>query len=175
MVRRLIIPIHIVTKLRQKDLMTLHAAKHIIANLRVLRGVLVRSTEDTDACVALTRAIAERLREILPDGEFSLESDDRAIHIVGIGPCRGNSYNTMPWLLWSGSESALVRLERIFETYSRDIQRFLTNSRKRPWPVEGAAPHIDIGPETIDVWWGGFKKMEAAVRLRPFDRKELGI
>lgn len=155
--------------------MTLRAVEQIIANWRTLRGVLERSAEDTDAGITLTRAIAERLREILPDGEFSLESDDRVIHIIGIGPCRGNSYNIMPWLLWNGPEPALVRLEQIFETYGRDIQRFLTNSRKRPWPVEGAAPHIDIGTETIDVWWGGLKKVEAVVRLRPFDRKELGI
>jgi hypothetical protein len=123
----------------------------------------------------LTHAIAERFREILPDGEFDLESDNEIIHITGIGPCRGNSYNTAPWLLWNIPGTPLVRLERIFETYGLDIQRFLTKSRRSPWPIEGAEPHINIGPETIDVWWGGSDKTEAAVRLRPLDRKELGV
>lgn len=155
--------------------MTLHIGKRIVASWRTMGDVFARTAESGDGGTALTHAIAERLREILPEDEFNLESDDRVIHITGIGPCRGNSYNTMPWLLWNLPGPPLARLERIFETYSRDVQRFLTKSRKRPWPVEGAEPHIDICLETVDVWWGGSNKAEAAVRLRQFNRKELGI
>lgn len=149
--------------------------KQGIANIRLLREAVSPSPERAATGSRLTYAIADRLREILPTGDFDLSTDGRIIRIRGLGVCRGNSCSLAPGLLWNLPKPTGERLELIFETYGRDIQRFLTKSLRCPWPEEGAGLHIDISSEIIEVWWGGPDKIDAAVRLRPIERRELGV
>jgi hypothetical protein len=123
----------------------------------------------------LTAMIAERIIEVLPPQEFRLRLAHPIISIDGIGALRGNGYSTAPAVLWYLPLSASRRLKLIFESQTRDLQRFLSNVRGAPWPGQGALPHVDVTSRAIHAWWGGSTEADAVISLRTISRDELGI
>lgn len=123
----------------------------------------------------LTAVIADRIAEVLPEQEFCLKLAHPIISVNGIGSRYGNGYSTAPAMLWYLPLPAAHRLKMIFETQTRDLQRFLSNVRREPWPARGAQPHVEVTLSAIHAWWGGAAEADAVLRLRPVSREELGI
>lgn len=149
------------------------ALNRIFADLRLLKTALSPSPERSSEGTILTYAIAERLQEILPAGEFELKTNGKTINIKGIGPCRGSSYSTAPWLLYNMPTPVPDRLALIFRTQSQGVQRFISRARHAPWPAPGAEAHTRITAEAVAVWWGGPDEADAVIRWRPFLLDEL--
>jgi hypothetical protein len=123
----------------------------------------------------LTALIAERIAEVLPPQEFRLKLAQPIISIDGVGDRYGNGYSTAPAVCWYLPLPVSQRLKMIFESQTRDLQRFLSNVSGTPWPKQGARSHVAITPDTICAWWGGPTEADAVVRLRPITRNELGV
>lgn len=123
----------------------------------------------------LTAVIAGRIAAVLPPGEFELKVTDTLISIDGVGSRQGNGYSTAPALMWYLPFPASHRLKLIFEAQARDLQRFLSQVRRSPWPSEGARQHVDVTPRAIHVWWGGSCEADAVTSMRVILREELGL
>jgi len=123
----------------------------------------------------LTSAIGERLAEVLPDGEFRLNIDHTLISIDGLGARCGSGYSATPALFWYLPLTASRRLEVMFQSQTRELQRFLSTVRGAPWPGPGACPQVHVTSDEIRAWWGGASEADAIVRLRPIVRSELGL
>lgn len=141
----------------------------------LLRKLKSPSPERVSEAKRLTELIAERIGEVLPPEEFRLKLSQPIVSIDGIGDRYGSGYSTAPALFWYLPLSATRRLKMIFESQTRDLQRFLSNVRGVPWPERGARPHVEITPDSICAWWGGPTEADAVVRLRPIFRGELGF
>lgn len=124
---------------------------------------------------ALVVAMAERIEEILPKGEFEVTTDGKVVNIIGIGEFRGKSNLLMPAFILRAPLSTLERLELTFKSLGERLQGFLTKAHGEPWPAVGAEPHISITDEMIMLWWGGRDEADAVVRLRPIARQDIGI
>jgi len=127
------------------------------------------------AAVALTDSLAERIREILPAGEFEVEARSGIVNIHGIGRYRGCSSASMPLVLLELPGDVTEKLISIFMGEGEVVQEFLTDVRGEPWPTLGAEPHVCVTYDTVQLWWGGPTEGEAVVKLRPISRKELGL
>jgi hypothetical protein len=141
----------------------------------LLRQLKSPSTARVSEAERLTALLAERLAEVLPPREFRLKLTQPIISIDGIGKRYGNGYSTAPAVCWYLPLPVSRRLRMIFESQTRDIQRFLSNVSGAQWPTPGAKPHVDVTPTTICAWWGGPTEADAVVRLRPIARDELGV
>jgi hypothetical protein len=123
----------------------------------------------------ISKAIVDCISDVVPDGEFILTVSGRVIGVVGVGARRGNSFRTHPFLVWLLPVPATRRLSIIFGSLSKDLQRFLSRVTGRPWPVEGATPHVRITDREIRVWWGSVDESEAVVKIEPILRSDIGV
>jgi hypothetical protein len=117
--------------------------------------------------------IAERLVDILPRQEFVIRVEFPVISIDSIGVHEGSGFSTAPAVFWYLPLPVSRRLELIFDSQAKGLQRFLSARSGKRWPTPDAEPHVSIGPSVIDVWWGGSSETDAAIRLRPIKRDEL--
>jgi hypothetical protein len=127
------------------------------------------------AAEALTNSLAERIREILPAGEFEVEACSGIVNIQGIGQYRGSSMASMSVLLLGMPGDISDKLDMIFMSQGEEIQEFLTDLLGEPWPARGAKPHVRVTQDTVQLWWGGPTKDQAVVKLRPILRRDLGL
>jgi hypothetical protein len=121
---------------------------------------------------ALIQAMAERVGEVV-DGDGTVKTDGKLIHITGRNRLYGNSTTFAPHMLLRAlpdDEGLVVAFEKLAET----LQRFLGPCAKGRSSSNGL-PHVVVTDETIRVWWGGATEADALVRLRPFSRRELGV
>ncbi len=127
------------------------------------------------AADALTNSLAERIREILPPGEFDVKACSGIVNIQGVGQYRGSSSASMPMVLLAQPGDLAETLKEIFISEGETVQDFLTAVRGESWPARGAKPYVCVTQDTIQLWWGGPTEDEAVVKLRPVSRKELGL
>jgi hypothetical protein len=124
---------------------------------------------------ALTSLLAERIREILPAGEFEVEARTGILNIRGIGRYAGASTMSTPPLLLALPDEMPEKLEKLFMIEGENIQEFLSRVLGQPWPQPGANLHVYVDQSTVRLWWGGPSENGALVKFRPLSRKELGL
>jgi hypothetical protein len=126
---------------------------------------------------AVTTAVAERFREILPADEFKVEVQDARLQVTAHGFRRGAG-STMSG---PGQVSlhlpmpTSLRLRVFFENEARGLQEFVSKVRRRPWPSDSAQPHVLVTDNEVHVWYGSSDESQAELRWRPFSWSELGL
>jgi hypothetical protein len=132
-------------------------------------------SREPQAAETLTNLLAERIREILPAGEFEVESHAGVLNICGIGCHAGTSVASSPPLLLALPDDIPEKLKKLFMNEGENVQEFLTDVLGEPWPARGAKPHVHVTQDTVQLWWGGPAENEAIVKLRSISREELGL
>ena len=134
----------------------------------------VRMSTDREA---LAMAIAERYREILPPDEFEVDVLGHEMHVKAMGhDAEAGSTITGPgFFVLHVPLPRSMRVHAFFDNEARALQEFVSRFRHQPWPSPGADPHVHLTDTQVRVWYGTPDETQAAVRWRPFDRKQLGI
>ena len=68
-----------------------------------------------------------------------------------------------------------LRLKTLFENEVGSTQDFFSETIGEPWPAPNAPLHVRVTASAVSVWWGQGEEEHAVVRLRAFDRRELGL
>lgn len=118
--------------------------------------------------------MSERIAEVVDPAECEVTTNGTTITFSGVNRRRGDTMVLMPFFILRADLPADQRLTMAFESLAKSAQRFLTPCGGPAWPRLDIQPHVAVSTDTINVWWGGPSEADAAVRLRPLDRSELG-
>jgi hypothetical protein len=126
---------------------------------------------------ALTAAIAERYRDMLPADEFAVEVEGAELHVKALGhdAHAGSTISGPGFFALHVPLPASLRLHAFFDNEARALQEFVSRIRHQPWPSAGADPHVRITNSQVRVWYGTADEAQATLRWRPFDREQLSI
>jgi hypothetical protein len=122
----------------------------------------------------LIHCLCERTSIILPD-VIVVDCNDREITLKGFGLGHSRTMVFVPALIWRTSLDLDQRLQLTVEGYGKMLQTFLTDMSGEQWPKEDALCHVVVTGEEVCMWWGRSTEADAAVRLRPILRKEIGL
>lgn len=147
---------------------------NLLTMLRGVRGMLETVTAGPSPNEQqLIEAMYERVAEVVDPAAGEVSTDGKTITFVSRP--RGKMTTVAPFFILRSRLPEDERLKIAFEALASSTQRFLSDCGGRAWPGPGIEPHVAISNDTIDVWWGGASQDDAKVRLRPVDRKELGV
>ena len=125
---------------------------------------------------SLVGALVERIGEIAPpDFEVTTVADGRLLVIRGLGPRAGSSSTSWPGMFLRMPLPASLRLRILFENVASGVQEFFAEATGQSWPAAGASPHVRVTDTDVHVWYGDSDENTAVVRLKSFDRAELGL
>jgi hypothetical protein len=132
--------------------------------------------------VRLTDAVAVRVAELLDARAFAVATTDAAVIVKARqGRSAGSTLNLNTDLsLFVVFKLPLplpirLRLRLYFENTADALQQFVSGLSRTDWPAPGATPHARSTDEHVRVWYGSSDEGSAALRWRPFDRRELGL
>jgi hypothetical protein len=124
----------------------------------------------------LHAALAERWREILPSG-FTVAQEGSDLNVSG-----RREHSNIRGEMHTGSLLQLrlplpleLRLQLYFDNEARQLQKFVSGIRGRPWPADGAGPHVAVSDDEVHVWYGDGPEASAALCWRPLLRSEIGL
>lgn len=114
--------------------------------------------------IALTSALAVRLREVLPSPEYEISIKGLAVSIHR-RECPGSAMGIPAAMLaapGNRDEKLQLALEMIAEMAKHYVAPEVTS-------------RVQVTSDILAVWWGGTTEKDAVVRLRPILRKEIGL
>jgi hypothetical protein len=124
----------------------------------------------------LIAALAERLRETLPPSEFGVEEDGQAVTVKALASRHaGSTLHLSGVIMFKLPLPASLRLQVFFENEADAVQEFVSKVQGKAWPVLGAEPHALVSEDQVHVWYGTGDEATAALRWRPFNRRELQL
>ncbi|HEX4437742.1 MAG TPA: hypothetical protein VH061_13210 [Solirubrobacteraceae bacterium] len=134
------------------------------------------------APAAIARCLGDRLAEVLPPEEFTVDVKGP---VLDVKSTHGFSCAGMPGMLLMERGTPEEKLTRVFMQEATVLQGLITRAPRQGSadnPVHGARlpsaffdPHVVVTDTAIDVWWGGADPEQALVRLRPIARAEIGL
>lgn len=136
-------------------------------------GLSVVGHQNAPVSSAIAAALGTRLREILPEADGWTVDVEGPVLTVRSG--RGSSSTGMPGLTLMKPGSAESKLQHVFETEAEALTDWVAYAQQGNPPHSGFDPHVSVTTDAVHVWWGGPTEADAAVRLRPIPRSELGM
>jgi hypothetical protein len=127
---------------------------------------------------ALHIALGDRLREILPPGEFEVLADAQTVTVryVGNARHRGSALSLNSGVMLQLPLPAELRVRTYFENQADSVQEFVSRLVGRDWPAVGSKPHVKVTQSEVHVWYGGGDdESSASLGWRPFSRAEIGL
>jgi hypothetical protein len=147
---------------------------NLVTMLRGIRGTLeIVTSEPSPNEQQLVEAMYERVADVVDPSAGEVSTDGKTITLVSRQ--RGKMTTVAPFFVLRSSLPVDERLKIAFEALAKSTQRFLSDCEGQAWPGRDIQPHVAVSDDTINVWWGGPCQDDAKVRLRSFDRKELGV
>jgi hypothetical protein len=126
--------------------------------------------EGTPAAIA--EALGSRLREILPAEGYRVEVNGPVLDIKwGIASSWTGVLGMH--LLEPGTEQE--KLMRVFQSAAQGFRNVIVAAHNGARPQCQFEPHVSITDDAVHLWWGSPTVENAAVRLRPIPRSELGF
>jgi hypothetical protein len=130
--------------------------------------------------VRLTDAVAVRVAELLDARAFAVATTDAAVIVKARqGRSAGSTLNLNTdlslFVVFKLPLPIRLRLRLYFENTADALQQFVSGLSRTDWPAPGATPHARSTDEHVRVWYGSSDEGSAALRWRPFDRRELGL
>jgi hypothetical protein len=129
---------------------------------------------------AIARSLGDRLREVLPSDEFTIEVRGPVLDVKSV---RGYSATGMLLLAERGAPEE--KLARVFMEEASSLRAIITRASRQGsaddpakearLPAAFFDPHVAVTDSAIDIWWGGADAEQALVRLRPIARSEIGL
>jgi hypothetical protein len=128
--------------------------------------------------LAISTAIADRIRETVPPQRIEVITDDNAVTVstrAGSGHSGGVLHLTASLWMLRAPLPMRLRLRLLFENHAASVQEFLSRALGSPWSSPAIKAHVRVTDDQINVWFGGNDPRDAEVTWRPFDRNELGL
>jgi hypothetical protein len=129
---------------------------------------------------AIARSLGDRLREVLPSDEFTIEVRGPVLDVKSV---RGYSATGMLLLAERGTPEE--QLAHVFMEEASSLRSIITRASRQGSEADSANdallpatffdPHVAITDSAIEVWWGGADAEQALVKLRPIARSEIGL
>jgi hypothetical protein len=114
---------------------------------------------------ALTRVLADRVSQLLPKDEYSVDVSGLALSVQRTSAYGGGmTCSPAVGLVAPGSDEAKVR---------RACQ--LAAEALRDYVAAGGEPHVSVTEDTVMIWWDAADESEETVRLAPIGRAEIGM
>ena len=136
-----------------------------LSGLRTSLALLYAAGRYRDQSEALTRVLADRLSEILPEDEYKVDVEGFALKVQRTSAYGGGMTCTPAiGLIAPGSDEA--KLQRACELAAEAL---------RDYAAAGGKPHVAITADTIMIWWETASGREKDVRLAPIKRAEIGM
>jgi hypothetical protein len=123
------------------------------------------------APAAIAQSLGERLREVLPEG-YAVEVNGPALDVKRT---RGGSAAGMWGMLLLERGTRVEKLTRVYADAAESLRHLVTAPHRERFPRSGSDPHVAVSDTAIEVWWGADDPADAAVRLRPIPRSEIGV
>lgn len=136
-----------------------------LSGLRTSLALLYAAGRYRNQSEALTRALANRLSEILPEDEYNVDVDGFALKVQRTS-AYGGGMTCIPavGLIAPGNDEA--KLQRACELAAEAL---------RDYAAAGGKPHVSITADSIIIWWEATSGREKDVRLAPMRRAEIGM
>jgi hypothetical protein len=129
---------------------------------------------------AIARSLGDRLREVLPSDEFTIEVRGPMLDVKSVRgysaagmlllPQRGTPEDKLAHALMGEASSLRGIITRASRQGSEDDP-----AKEARLPAAFFDPHVAVTDSAIDIWWGGADAERALVRLRPIARSEIGL
>jgi hypothetical protein len=135
-----------------------------------------------DAPAAIAKSLGDRLVEVLPSEDYTVEVKGPLLDVKG---ARGDSLAGIPGALLLERGTPEQKLTRVFTEAAESLREMIAAAHRQS-PGDTAMSrarlpgvffdaHVVVTDATIEVWWGGANPDDALVRLRPIPRSEIGL
>jgi hypothetical protein len=145
--------------------MTIDLSGKWLSGLRTSVALFYAVGRYRDQSEALTRVLAERVSEILPEGEYRVGVDGLALKVQRTS-MYGAGMTCTPAVGFIAPGSDETKLQQACELAAEALRDFA---------AAGGKPHVSITADTIMIWWEAAKGREEDVRLAPIERAEIGM
>jgi hypothetical protein len=114
---------------------------------------------------ALTRILADRVSEILPEGEYSVDVQGLALKVQRTR-AYGGGMTCSPALGFIAPGSDEAKLRRACELAAEALRDYI---------AAGGEPRVSVTADTIVIWWETASEPGKQVKLSPIRRSEIGM